>query len=37
NMEASSDRVAPKDYVAIDIKEDKVETPPAASATEKDK
>nr|GEZ68220.1 putative reverse transcriptase domain-containing protein [Tanacetum cinerariifolium] len=30
NMEVSSDRVAPKDYVATDIKEDKVETPPAA-------
>nr|GFC53921.1 hypothetical protein [Tanacetum cinerariifolium] len=29
NTEASSDRVAPEDYVAIDIKEDKVETPPA--------
>nr|GFB02087.1 hypothetical protein [Tanacetum cinerariifolium] len=34
NMEASSDRVAPEDYVAIDIKEDKVKTPPAASATD---
>nr|GFA92987.1 serine/threonine/dual specificity protein kinase, catalytic domain-containing protein [Tanacetum cinerariifolium] len=31
NMEASSDRVAPDDYVAIDIKEDKVETPPASA------
>nr|GEX19757.1 hypothetical protein [Tanacetum cinerariifolium] len=34
NTEASSDRVAPEDYVAIDINEDKVETPPAASATD---
>nr|GEX10702.1 hypothetical protein [Tanacetum cinerariifolium] len=34
NTEASSDRVAPEDYVAIDIKEDKVETPPAASAAD---
>nr|GEU54195.1 hypothetical protein [Tanacetum cinerariifolium] len=34
NMEASSYRVEQEDYVAIDIKEDKVETPPAASATD---
>ncbi|GJV84002.1 hypothetical protein Tco_1523900 [Tanacetum coccineum] len=37
NMEASSDRVAPMDYVAIDIKEDKVETPPAVSAIDPQK